>query len=431
VTIRVYVIQAELKQQPTDVVRNADTKLAEAISLVQAIPVELIGAEVITLRQTHPATLFGSGAVQRLAEDLETNQVELLFINQALSPIQQRNLERALKVKVIDRQGLILEIFGARAKTREGKLQVELAQLQYQRSRLVKAWSHLERQRGGLGKTGGPGETQKELDRRMIDTKIKRLELDLSKVVKNRGVQRQARQDVPFPVVALVGYTNAGKSTLFNRLTNSDVLSADMLFATLDPTMRILALPNGQKVILSDTVGFIADLPTSLVAAFRATLEEVLEADLIWHVQDVSHAEHTAQADDVLHTLKQLDLPKDKTVWQVWNKCDLLNADDQNYWQAKQDKNLGFGVSAITGQGVDNLLAATAQFFAKTHKFYTVQVPISAGHALAWCYQMGHVLQRTDNEDNIVLQVQMAPNVWAQGLQKFPLYLFEQEKTHA
>ena len=427
--INVYVIQVELKQKPHDLTRDAAEKLAEAVALVQAIPVQLVGAEIISLRQMHAGLLFGSGTVERLQTELTENAVELLFINQALSPIQQRNLERALKIKVIDRQGLILEIFGARAQTREGKLQVELAQLQYQRSRLVKAWSHLERQRGGLGKTGGPGETQKELDRRMIDTKIKRLELDLSKVVKNRGVQRQARKAVPFPVVALVGYTNAGKSTLFNTLTNSGVLSADMLFATLDPTMRILSLPRGQKVILSDTVGFIADLPTSLVAAFRATLEEVLEADLIWHVQDVSHPEHVAQTDDVVQTLKKLDLPDDKVVWNVWNKCDLLPAENYAYWQTKQDKaqgnKLGFAVSAVTGQGVDNLLAATAQFFAKTHKIYDVQVPNGAGHVLAWCYQMGQVLHRTDHDDMIKLQVQMHPNAWAQGLLKFPLYSLE------
>src|SRR5262247_3336316 len=306
--------------------RTPEARLAEAVGLALAINLTVVHAEVVRLSRYTPATLIGSGAIETFKALVEAEEIELAFIDAPLSPVQQRNLERAWKCKVIDRTGLILEIFGERARTREGQLQVELAALTYQRSRLVRSWTHLERQRGGFGFVGGPGESQLEIDRRLIGDRIVRIRHDLEDVKRTRGLHRRARKRVPYPVVALVGYTNAGKSTLFNRLTRAAVVAKDVLFATLDPTMRLVRLPSGRDIILSDTVGFISDLPTDLVAAFRATLEEVEEADLVLHVRDVSHPESAAQEQDVHRVLEELDLGDDleETMIEVLNKIDLL-----------------------------------------------------------------------------------------------------------
>lgn len=298
----------------------------EADGLARAIDLTIVNSLIIGLAEVRPSTYFGKGKVAELADLVATHDIDLVFIDTSLSPGQQRNLERALHAKVIDRTGLILEVFGARARTREGVLQVELAHLTYQKSRLVRSWTHLERQRGGFGFLGGPGESQIELDRRLIQDRISRLEKDIDSVKRTRGLHRANRRRVPYPVVALVGYTNAGKSTLFNRLTGADVFAKDLLFATLDPTLRLLKLPSGMKIILSDTVGFISDLPTHLVAAFRATLEEVVGADAILHVHDISHAGWETQADDVAEVLARLDIDirSSRQVIDVWNKCDRL-----------------------------------------------------------------------------------------------------------
>ncbi|MBL8564048.1 MAG: GTPase HflX, partial [Gemmobacter sp.] len=309
--------------------------LAEAVSLAGALPgMQVLGAEVVRLSRIHPGTLFGSGKLDELKARFKAAEVELVLVDGPVSPIQQRNLEKEWGVKLLDRTSLILEIFADRARTREGVLQVELAALSYQRTRLVRAWTHLERQRGGFGFVGGPGETQKEADRRAIDDQVIRIKRQLEKVVKTRELHRSARRKVPFPIVALVGYTNAGKSTLFNRATGAEVLAKDMLFATLDPTMRGVTLPSGRKVILSDTVGFISDLPTQLVAAFRATLEEVLEADLVLHVRDIAHPESAEQAADVADILASLGVKDSTPMFEIWNKLDLLPADTQAGLQA-------------------------------------------------------------------------------------------------
>ena len=334
-------------------VRQPHVALEEAMGLARAIDLEIAHAEVVTVKQIRPATLIGGGVVERIAEMAKEQEIGLVYVDAAISPVQQRNLEKELNCKVIDRTGLILEIFGARARTKEGQLQVDLAALSYQRSRLVKAWSHLERQRGGLGKTGGPGETQKELDRRILDEKIKRLKTDLDTVKRNRRLQRESRKKEPYPIVALVGYTNAGKSTLFNRITGADVFAKDLLFATLDTTMRGIELQSGKKAILSDTVGFISDLPTHLVAAFRATLEEVQEAAVILHIRDVSQENTEAEKEDVINILRDLGIqPDDLRVIEVLNKIDNLPDEDRLYIlnrTAKQD-NIA-AVSAITGEG--------------------------------------------------------------------------------
>src|SRR6056297_3567050 len=295
--------------------------LAEAVSLARALPgLEIAGAEIVRLPKAQPGQLFGKGKLEELGRRIENDDIELVLIDGPVTPVQQRNLERAWKVKLLDRTALILEIFSDRARTREGVLQVEMAALSYQRTRLVRAWTHLERQRGGLGFVGGPGETQIEADRRAIDTQLIRLKRQLDKVAKTRTLHRAARAKVPYPLVALVGYTNAGKSTLFNRATGAEVMAKDMLFATLDPTMRSLSLPGGGEAILSDTVGFISDLPTQLVAAFRATLEEVLEADLIVHIRDISHPETEEQADDVAEIMAGLGVAEETPVFEFWNK---------------------------------------------------------------------------------------------------------------
>lgn len=374
--------------------------LAEAVSLAAALPnLEVLGAEVVRLPKVHPGMLFGSGKVAELAAKLKELRIDLVLVDGPVGPVQQRNLEKEWGVKLLDRTGLILEIFADRARTREGVLQVELAALSYQRTRLVRAWTHLERQRGGFGFVGGPGETQIEADRRAIDDQVIRLKRQLDKVGKTRELHRAARRKVPFPLVALVGYTNAGKSTLFNRMTGADVLAKDMLFATLDPTMRGLTLPSGRKIIASDTVGFISDLPTQLVAAFRATLEEVLEADLICHVRDISHPETAEQAADVMEILTSLKVDPKVPLVEVWNKLDLVDPSQREALMQQAANRAGvFPVSALTGEGLDRLLDAVSTVFdeAKTHE--RLSLGFGAGRARAWLHAEGLVEAETTTE---------------------------------
>ncbi len=402
---RTWVVHPDLKQEPGR--RLAEHGLAEAVSLAAALPgLEVLGSEVVRLGRLHPGTLFGSGKVQELKERFEAAGIELVLIDGPVSPIQQRNLERDWGVKLLDRTSLILEIFADRARTREGVLQVELAALSYQRTRLVRAWTHLERQRGGFGFVGGPGETQKEADRRAIDDQVIRIRRQLEKVVKTRELHRSARRKVPFPIVALVGYTNAGKSTLFNRATGAEVLARDMLFATLDPTMRGVALPSGRKVILSDTVGFISDLPTQLVAAFRATLEEVLEADLILHVRDISHPESAEQAADVAEILASLGVKGETPMFEVWNKLDLVDATTHEglLAQARARENV-FAVSALTGEGMDRLLDAISRAFDEEKTERRLTLPFSEGRRRAWLHAEGVVRDETEDKDGWHLRV--------------------------
>ncbi|MDD9926251.1 MAG: GTPase HflX, partial [Rhodospirillaceae bacterium] len=328
--------------------------MAECVSLAKAIELEVAHSETVTIARVRPSTLFGSGVVERFADLIKALEIDIVIVNAPLTPVQQRNLERDLHAKVIDRTGLILEIFGARARTHEGVLQVELAALSYQRSRLVRSWTHLERQRGGFGFMGGPGESQIEIDRRLIDQRISKLKRQLETVRRTRTLHRKARKKVPYPIVALVGYTNAGKSTLFNRLTGSQVFAKDLLFATLDPTMRKLDLPSGRKIILSDTVGFISDLPTMLVAAFRATLEEVREADIIVHVRDIAHPESAEQKDDVEAVLLELGFEDAPRTIEVLNKIDLLDAEERAAVVERARRNVAIvPLSAISGEGCE------------------------------------------------------------------------------
>jgi len=392
----------------TDQQRTVDADLAEITGLALAIELEIVETATISLRQVSPATYLGTGKVNEIEQLVATDDIELVVTNTQLSPGQQRNLEKVWNCKVLDRTGLILEIFGRRAQTREGRLQVELAHLAYQRSRLVRSWTHLERQRGGSGTVGGPGETQKESDRRALQTRMKKLDAQLEKVKKTRGLHRKSRQKVPFPVVALVGYTNAGKSTLFNYVTTGNVLAKDLLFATLDPTMRKLELPRGRKVILSDTVGFIADLPTQLVAAFRATLEEVLSADLIVHVRDIAHQDTEIQRVDVLKVLSDLgvtDKQRDQMV-EVWNKSDLLDEEEllqrRNLLERTDNTII---ISSLTGQGINELLDVIELNLGKRDDILTFSLPLSHGADLAWVYEHGDVLERTDSKDGTMAQL--------------------------
>jgi GTP-binding protein HflX len=381
---------------------DAAERLAEAEGLALAIGVVIAHSAVLPVRQMQPNTLFGSGQVENIAIWCEQHEAELVIVDGALTPIQQRNLQDRLKRKVIDRTGLILEIFGERAATAEGRLQVELAHLDYQQSRLVRSWTHLERQRGGFGFLGGPGETQIEADRRMIRQRMGRLRRELEQVRKTRALHRDRRGRAPWPVVALVGYTNAGKSTLFNRLTGAEVMAEDLLFATLDPTMRAIGLPGVEKAILSDTVGFISDLPTQLVAAFRATLEEVTAADVICHVRDMANPSHAAQKKQVLEVLADLGVVDPETgtssipILEVWNKCDLLDVESLVELREAAEGQGAVILSAATGQGVEVLEAELARLLTGGAREVSFVLPVSDGRRLAWLHAHGEVLADED-----------------------------------
>lgn len=381
--------------------------LEEAKALAAALPgLEVSGGEIVRLPRAHPGMLFGSGKVEELAARFKQHHIELVLIDGPVTPVQQRNLEKEWGVKILDRTGLILEIFSDRAATREGVLQVEMAALSYQRTRLVRAWTHLERQRGGLGFVGGPGETQIEADRRAIDEQLVRLRRQLDKVVKTRSLHRASRAKVPFPIVALVGYTNAGKSTLFNRLTGAKVMAKDMLFATLDPTMRRVVLPSGSEVIMSDTVGFISDLPTELVAAFRATLEEVLDADLILHVRDISHPGSDDQANDVTDIMASLGIDESTPVIEVWNKIDNLSPDETASTQAVAGRNPNiFAVSAMTGDGLGGLLSAVSDLLTAPRTRETINLSHADGRKRAWLFDQAVIESETTDESGITITV--------------------------
>ena len=387
--------------------RAAGPALGEAVALAAALPdLEVVDAQVVRLPRAQPGLLFGSGKIEELHDLIEALDVGLVLIDGPVTPVQQRNLEKEWGCKLLDRTGLILEIFADRAATREGVLQVELAALSYQRTRLVRAWTHLERQRGGLGFVGGPGETQIEADRRAIDDAVTRIRRQLHKVVKTRALHRAARKKVPYPIVALVGYTNAGKSTLFNRLTGAEVMAKDMLFATLDPTMRAVTLPDGTDVILSDTVGFISDLPTQLVAAFRATLEEVLDADLIVHVRDISHPETVEQAEDVHKILGDLGVAENAAQIEVWNKSDRLSPEAREARQTEAERRADiFATSALTGEGMAPMLAAVAEALSPARHETMVTLAHAEGRKRAWLFQEGVVEEEVPGEVDTVLKV--------------------------
>lgn len=389
-------------KSPSGLKRQASEQLDEAVGLAEAIDLDVVYSDAMRLRRLLPATLFSAGHLATLSTHAEHERPDLMIVNDTLSPIQQRNLERALKTKVIDRTGLILEIFGRRAKTKEGTLQVELAHLTYQQGRLVRSWTHLERQRGGGAFLGGPGETQIETDRRLLRERIGVIKRRLEDVRKTRALARRKRSRAPFPIIALAGYTNAGKSTLFNMLTDGEVLSKDMLFATLDPTVRRLTLPDGGVAMLSDTVGFISDLPTELVAAFRATLEEVTEADVILHVQDVAAEDHAAQQADVLSVLHDLDiLPEEAQgpkVLNVFNKVDLLDGDTRDYWATLADrKSDGVAVSAHSGEGLAALCQLIAANLPQDAQRRRIKVAQSNAAAMGTAYRMGRNVKTIDS----------------------------------
>ncbi|MDX2073810.1 MAG: GTPase HflX [Alphaproteobacteria bacterium] len=415
---RTFLIHPQFKRHAKDGLRDAESCLEEAAGLAAAIDLDVAGSAIVTLSEAKSATLMGSGKVEELAEHIAACEATLAIVNDSLSPVQQRNLEKAWGVKVIDRTALILEIFGARARTHEGKLQVELASLNYQKSRLVRSWTHLERQRGGFGFLGGPGESQIEIDRRLIRDRISKIRKQLEQVTRTRELHRKVRRDTPYPVVALVGYTNAGKSTLFNRLTGASVMAMDKLFATLDPTMRAVTLSGGQKIILSDTVGFISNLPTELVAAFRATLEEVLGADVLLHVRDISHPDSEAQKKDVEKVLRGLfasdALPEN--LLEVCNKIDRLDEAGRAALRARG----AYAISALSGDGVEALCAAIDEELSRRYlQEIMVALPLADGKALAWLFAHGRVTSQEVEEEMLHVTAQLTHENLARFRQKF------------
>jgi GTP-binding protein HflX len=405
VRTRAWVLHPDIKS-----IRNrraATPALAEGVALAEALPdLDVIGSDIVPLPKPHAGALFGKGKIAEIAANLAGEDIDLVLIDGTVTPVQQRNLEEAWDVKLLDRTGLILEIFSDRARTKEGVLQVEMAALSYQRTRLVRAWTHLERQRGGLGFVGGPGETQIEADRRAIDDQLVRLRRQLEKVAKTRTLHRAARAKIPYPIVALVGYTNAGKSTLFNRLTGASVMAKDMLFATLDPTMRRVELPDGPEIIMSDTVGFISNLPTELVAAFRATLEEVLAADLVVHVRDISHADTAAQARDVETILTTLGVDPDRPRIELWNKLDLLVPDEAEAARTRAAREPGiFAISALSGEGLDDLLTEIGDMVQGTRHEAQLSLSFAEGKQRAWLFQQDIVQQETQTETGFEITV--------------------------
>lgn len=411
---RAWVLHPDIKSDHSR--RPAEPALAEGVALAEALPdLDVIGSTVVRLPKAHAGMLFGSGKIEELKALLQGDEIDLVLIDGPVSPVQQRNLEKAWKVKILDRTGLILEIFSDRARTREGVLQVEMAALSYQRTRLVRAWTHLERQRGGLGFVGGPGETQIEADKRAIDEQLVNLRRQLSKVVKTRTLHRAARAKIPYPIVALVGYTNAGKSTLFNRLTGADVMVKDMLFATLDPTMRRVEMPDGPEIILSDTVGFISDLPTELVASFRATLEEVLAADVILHVRDISHEESQNQANDVTAILTSLGVDENRAQIEVWNKLDQLPDDVAEARRQRAAREDGIhAISALTGEGIDALLDDIAIKLEGVRHLEEFTLSYAEGKQRAWLFRQDVVVSEEQGEQGFELTVRWTDKQKAQ-----------------
>jgi GTP-binding protein HflX len=396
--------------------RSADARVEEAGGLAEAIGIDVVAGKTFRVRAVRPATLLGKGQVEEIAELAKGQGAGLLIVDAALTPVQQKNLEEEAGTKVIDRTGLILEIFGERAATAEGRLQVELAHLDYQAGRLVRSWTHLERQRGGFGFLGGPGETQIEADRRLIRDRMAKIRRELDQVKRTRGLHRDRRQRAPWPVVALVGYTNAGKSTLFNRLTGETVFAENLLFATLDPTMRDIKLPGFDKVILSDTVGFVSDLPTELIAAFRATLEEVREADLLVHVRNMAHPDRDAQRDDVEDVLASLGLAEEGSPPRIeaWNKVDLLSAEERGRLieEAKRREDV-VPISAVTGEGLDSLRERMAECLRSGEQVHQIRLPASAGDRIAWLHARGEVIEQALDDDHVQLSVRLSPDNWA------------------